>query len=451
MNKYLPAIISIMFVSIGLLSLLGLVNNISSESIKQEVAGMSAFNLANNPNILKAVIDSTPSLLVPANAHSRIAALAMQAAAKVKTFNEQRVFYCTALIEYEKAISSNPRNSRYIIAWSNVKQILQDVTCEGSLGLQEYKHAVEEAVRINPYDMDVLYSAGLISLWAKEKETALVYFNRMLNIGLSMPRERWEVVARQIEKPGDVSKLIPPRFPQIGDWSRFLLNQSDVLMTPDLMEELGVLQKQALKDVQIEIEKNGTPPEIYRKYLFSLLDAAADDQIRREIDERLIHIAATREVDRANFLKARANTQGLEIVRASLDHDLRAQKGVFLKWGSEDAVYFDSFHTSLGFYLADQQSVSLIELRSKKQPKRDISKLIEVYVSRDNEKWVKISSRIGEPIKIFDYWSLPIELDGQDYQFFKVHFNSSARNNSFVDRLDRGLFAYGKSARVGSY
>ncbi|MBN8550541.1 MAG: hypothetical protein J0M12_14595 [Deltaproteobacteria bacterium] len=393
---------------------------------------------------LEALQALNPSPLHAATLHvQRFAILSRKASEETNPAQRMRL-YCEALSEMGEALQSEPANATYLINWANVRQLLgNSVECSLPFTTGDYDAAAQRALRDDPANINVLFSAAQIYGWAGKDEESLRSLNRMLLLAVSPKPYQVEYIASRLRTPQDVQAVIPARFPQIAAWSARLQQEK-----PDLFRNsqsvLEKLQLAAIDAALAEYRAGQIAPNIYRQRLLSLPGVVASPVVRRRLDSELASFSKSIGDDQLTpYLLKRGALDETAVLDASIASDTRPLKSVLTNWGSNADMCLDDFYGSIGFYLPVGSSPKLIELRGKRKDAVIPSNMIKVLVSDDNQTWAELEgSLVIGSITFGDTKIVTIEPNSRYFKYWKINFASSAHTRSFCNSAQELITVY---------
>jgi hypothetical protein len=353
---------------------------------------------------------------------------------------------CNELAILRRAVSVEPQNSRYLVSWANVRQLLGQNSCPSQDALPtSYGRAIEMAVEGDPNNPSVLYSAGLIYLWDADGNNARRLFRRFLLAGPRPSDAQVEVILSSISSIEDLNAVLPGRFPQIVQWSKVLgVKFADETR---FQAALGELQSAALDVSKKEVLEGGITAAIYRDRLVQLRFISATDAVRRNVDSELGELYIKNLDKRLGMLFARLGQLGeLSVVRARSDGDSRPNRSSLTSWGADGTVAFDSKYQSVGAYVSGKRLPKILLLTGGPGVSARDPSLVKVLVSSDNSSWLDITDSSG--VYAYQFEDRPIVMIdvagfSEEYPYWKVTYGSGADDPRIVNNLSQILRIYG--------
>ncbi|MCI5066241.1 hypothetical protein MRY87_10995, partial [bacterium] len=263
--------------------------------------------------------------------------------------------------------------------------------------------------------------------------------------------------------------VVPPHLPQVSFWSRRLRDESVV------RRELAQLQRTAIESRWKEVQgEKGDGDSLsseqislaqFLDELLTLSPLSATDEVRREIDATILHIAdvfssSLRGSPRHSsfqggilgagveeFLSVRALKTRLAVVPGWNISDLRPEQGMLSQWASTERLAFDRKYRSLGFAVGPREGVSLITVATAAPLTPDILSRLKLYVSEDNVEWqelpqnhlsVELVMLGGQSIIVFQIREQRLA------RLWKIHFASKSQEEKILGRGEELLAVYGE-------
>ncbi|NLF24352.1 MAG: hypothetical protein GX589_01670 [Deltaproteobacteria bacterium] len=353
-------------------------------------------------------------------------------------------FYCKTLSLLGSAVQQRPFDAQYLMNWANMRQILAGVSCSQDLTSGNFEEAAETALLRHPADAELQYRAALLSLWAGNKTRALELFSRVLLLATDLTELQREYIRQQIDNESDLLTVVPARFPQVNQWAALFLAKDP--------ERFSVFAS-GFKDLQVKALKKGLqdyrqgeiPPEIFFRHLSGLMATAADAEMGQRADtEMATYFEEIGSEEGQRYFEERSKIRKLDVARAWRAADTRPASTCLAGWGRKDRVAFDSYYTTLGFYLPPGRRVKMIELHALQDIKALEPQFLRIYVSDDNERWRELGERIEvERISFAGGVLMALKIKGSYFKYWKVHFGGAQRNQGFVNTLPQIINVYG--------
>ena len=358
--------------------------------------------------------------------------------------------YCDALVELGKAVASEPQNARYLIGWANVRGVLGPLGCAGERTNAELSRVTDLAVRTDPTNTNVMYAAGLISLWSGDLPRARTLFRRVVEFGMNVTPGQVRQIASVLVAPEDVRQVIPPRFPHVVRWSEAVSE-----LFPERRRALegafAGLQIDALLQNESELRRGAIPRSLYWERLAGLAVSRPEATVRKKLDAEIgAHLARGPNPRLGAYFLARQNLQELPVVPAALAGDSRPAASALTRWNRNDRVAFDEAGFSVGFFSADRSLVRSIELWGQPNGVRVEPVGVKVLVSDDNQNWRELFDRFEIHSYVFERRPLiVVALDVEAHRYWKVHFGDSRRDRGLQNALGQMLRVYGVEVQRG--
>lgn len=419
----------------------------TEKAVKQDIGDLWSNGNKYNPVQLWKQVAGSPG--IPAEAFVELALAEKSRGDQTDEMGERIRWYCRALSSFGQALKYRPQQSDYLMNWANVRQILGDLTCEEELTTGSYQDAIILALKSDPNNNAVLFSAGLLYLWADARGAAFELFKRLLTLGTTVSSAQEDYIFEQLRDPQELKLVVPPRFPQVGRWSRRLW-----ALNPERKQAfrpvLAPLQLTALKRTQQELESGAIPGKLHLERLMGLWSVAATEKVRQELDRQLEHyyrIMGASEL--AGYFKLRSQLEQLAVVKAVRYSDTRPLHGSLVRWNEIGRVNLDTFYQTIGFYLPEGSVLKLIELQAFKGDAAEVISQLKVLVSENNRDWVELG-----PLEVTRSWHkvgdqklLALTPQSRYFKYWKIHYGSATRLNQFGAALDNLLNLYGRAPR----
>ena len=390
----------------------------------------------------------SPALIEGATLYHSLGTL-YQRVAEQTARSEAAEYYCKSLVSYQNALVARPQKGRYLADWANVRQLLGSHPCPGAASDKEYTEALLYALRTNPVDPEIYFTAGLLHFWSDKKSEALQYFHGFLKYTTEISPVHEEYIVSAVQSPEELELVIPPRFPHVVRWASIFKARKSRLFQK-YQSTFGLLQETALQTLTMSYRSGDTPLVVYQDHLTSLFDFVATDRTRRMLDAVYGEFLSEHRGRRyAEFFTSRSRLQELERVLTWNPGDRRPLTSQLALWGRDDLIVFDTRWMSVGFFLPDSQRVQRVEMHALKGGhKLDVSQ-VRLYVSNDNAKWLELPIENSVQSFVLDgYPRLIIEPAQNNFRFWKIHYSGPGQGQ-FSNYIDRLVRLYGRSTRRG--
>lgn len=352
---------------------------------------------------------------------------------------------CSEYRALSRALKGAPKNSRYLIGLANIRQLLGKLSCPGvNLG-SDYKVALEAAIQSDPNNPEILFSAGLISLWDQDGNSARRNFNRFLMLGGTPSSSQEESILSSISSVSDLQAVVPAQFPQVVRWTQLLTGKFDG--DRELSAALAELQTTALEQSRLNRESGKISSAIYRDRLSELRFLAASDVVRQQIDSELGGLYS-QSFDRrlgALFVSLSSMNELASVIGAS-DGDSRPNRSSLISWGGDQVVSFDSRYQSVGAFVGSKRRAKLFLLAGQAGSIVRDATLIRVLVSSNNSSYTDVSDSCG--IFSYQFEARPmIAIDASrivdGFPYWKINFASGSDDPRLTNSLSELLKIYG--------
>ncbi len=355
---------------------------------------------------------------------------------------EQIRVYCRAFSVLNDIVATEPRDAKSLINWLDVSDIISGTQCSANISDQQRKNIIETAVKFDPTNTDVLYSAGLLSVWANEPEEAEKLFHDVLMLSTSLPKGKEITILNAINSKESLKKIIPDRFPQIIYWSALLKDKKPAIydQSKEVLEEM---QLAAINSSAAEVQKNKNLIKIHLKNLESILTYAVNSKVRKATFEMIADTIGTK-TELGSYFKEKSNLSPVRTVKAFKAYDTLPLKGVLADWDSNKSVVFDTNETSLGFYKSSDDIVKIVEIVSSSSAGVVNPGELKFFISNDNQLWKEIVlpyKLIGNPNINKNY--VIIDFKTSDFKYFKVNFNAPLKRAEFWNNAKEIINVFG--------
>lgn len=351
---------------------------------------------------------------------------------------------CQALHYVGRALKTHPYQAQWLLNWGNLRQVLGNLDCEVDYTSGDFADVVNYALDINRSDPELAFSAGLVFHWAGDNAQALACFRRALTFGKQATSSQMSFIAEQVKTPQDLLDLVPGLLPQVLSWSSYYkVNRPDKFKS--FSKAFAKLQKMALTEGTLRFKEGQLPGQSYHDSLIALMHVSADDQIRKGSETALqSYLRTVGQSQLSAYLGARSKLSKLSVILGSFMSDTRPIQGTLFLWDKDSQVSLDSYFTSVGFYLPENQSVRLLELCARPGSVWPDEKQFKVFVSNDNQTWEETLDGNGFlRVKMGNQPCLVQWVKGGRHKYWKVHFSSGDRSNKFRNNLADLIKVYG--------
>lgn len=358
------------------------------------------------------------------------------------------VLFCQALRQLGGSLARDPLNSRLLIHWANVRQLLADTPCREPLTEGDYEAAARFALQRDPLNSEVIFSAAQIFLWAQKTDRAYELLRNFLALSQTVTPRQESFIEAQLTSPYSVGMILPPHFPQIVQWSERIQLKIPTLFS-EAQEVLARLQVDAMLQNEVAFKNGEIPSSLYFERLSSLLNVVSSSLVRRKIDGELSrYYGSLGQESLQRYLDQRRLSDTIPVVRAASTADTRPFKSPLIQWEPAEVFTIDNFYSSLGFYLPRESSVDFIELVGSPGSPLISSISFRVLVSDDNRSWEDVSR--DTQIQSLEFGSrarVVVGVKGLSKRYWKVHFASSSRDARFSNNPAALIQVYGTVAR----
>lgn len=382
---------------------------------------------------------------------SKIAVKFSDLAGKEKDPEKRITYLCKTLNALSSSIRQEPMRARTLVTWANVKQLLGSYKCDGDVS-DGFEAALDLALRADPLDQQALFNAGLVFLWAGNKERAYPIFRRVLELGTDSSSFQREFIYSLVSDGSSLQALIPAKLPQAIEYVRYLLNQNESKYFNLIFRQaLWNFQVEALREFALRFENGEIDAALYLDRLFDLWKLSKESAVTASIDKLLAdYYLRHGPEDLGAFFSSRSHFSELEIVSGLKLADSRPEKSALAYWDFKGEVALDEFFSSVGFYLPRDTTLRRLELHSNSRSDTQMTGLLRVLQSDDNTTWEDVTGvctlyQIALPGRYVTY----IDLPGSSKRFWKVHYASPGRNHQYKGGLSAMVRAFGVGSLKG--
>lgn len=421
---------------------------LSSVLNNSQIEGLAGLGKIERERELQEAKRAAALIGAPAAAYLHLSSVARELGFTERDPTRRMELFCQGLESAGRALQFEPFNSRFLINWANLRQLLAQADCGLALTQGDFKAALSAARKADPTNPELMYAAALINSWSGESGEVKSLLRDVLTYKTRFDPVEERFIASQFKSEGDLLDVVPARFPQAAYWTDWVLKNAPA-QYPNLAAGFSSLQLRALEASRAELDSGAVDYEIHRDRLLSLLPNASDSQVRALLDGELALMMERDGQPRlGEYLRQRSALSSLEILRSSLDSDTRPLKGNLAHWGGQQAVYLDNFYQSVGFYLPAGQTLKLIELVSDKPGLRVSVKTLSILVSQNNLDWQQLVAG-AEPVAYQLAGRTLIALRPAEgaFKYWKIHFDSPERGKTFGGSLNSLVKVYGLTSR----
>jgi hypothetical protein len=357
-------------------------------------------------------------------------------------------YFCRALANLSAALQRQPFDSKLLVSWANLRQLLSGIDCSEPLTKGDFEQVARYALTHDGTNAEVLFSSAQILLWAGKKEEAYKLLKSFLEFGLFVNERQYNFIERQLNRDLDISAIIPGHFPQIVEWSSRIRLKNQALFDQG-KSVLTELQLEALLRNEAELKAGKIPTQLYFDRLTSLLEVASSSQVRKRIDVELSRYYGLQGQDKLQrYLDSRRAYDSIQVNGAVITADTRPIKAPFINWLTLEPITLNHFYNSVGFYVPQGSAVKYIELVGAKDSSLISEVSLKLFVSEGNQQWSDITQEAL--ISSFEMAGLPrvvFTVPDQTKRYWKINFSSASRDGRFTNRLSEMVQVYGREAR----
>lgn len=359
--------------------------------------------------------------------------------------NDKVPVLCEALSSIGAGLKEQPFNSRGLVSWASIRQLLGSSSCPLPYTEGDFKNVLALALQQDPSDSAVLYEAARIYLWSDGKTQAFKVLRDALQLGMAFDPAQKQFIVSLLASPDDIKAVLPPRFPQIAEWSQLMLEKHPA-RARKMLDVLSGLQKTALDNSQQEYQSGAVPEFVYSERLASLqgLPLLSDD-IRKESDLALARLLQKTSSKQSSYLADRGSRAEISVERAAVKDDLKPIRSVLGFWGYDGPVCADEYLRTTGFFLPAGSEVYLLELVTSRPVSATTPDFLRIFVSHDNQEWKEQKAESSQiRLDTVKKNIISYRLPGLSYRYWKIHFDGARRNPEVCGRLDSMLRVYGR-------
>jgi hypothetical protein len=348
--------------------------------------------------------------------------------------------YCRSFDIADDLRRLEPFNAKVLLNWLHWQQMLSSTEC--ARDLEQPEQLIKRAVELDPVNTEVIYQAALLLLWSDNRQLALPYFKRVIELSNRLSAGEEGEILGAILSAEDIKAAIPGQFPQVLRWSE-LLKKERPLIYRLAEDEIRSLQLEAFNKSVLDYSSGLYPARVKLSHLMGLLQVAVDDTVRKSVDELISQMLGERSA-LGSYLKQRAELSLIKVNSSRLETDSLPFRSSFSLWNNPGSFILDRAHNSLGFYNNLEKPISFIELGSERAANQIAISDLQLLVSDDNQSWKELPFKmrqIANP-NLAGSW-LVLEPESSAFKYFKVNYKSGERVNSFRNRGDLMLRVYG--------
>lgn len=433
------------FIILSLLSVFRMYALSSYEEAK-DLYQSTDFN--NNPSAVYSVrlaesVKEAADLYLSANSAKKLkASYLIDLARKMSSENDRISAYCSAFNELSRLIQKEPHDAKLLINWADLQQITENTGCKVNLSRDLKKEIINYALKNDPANTEILYSAGLLYSWSSFPEQSISAFHDMIKLSSKIPEGRKEIILDMVDSAETFSKLVPARFPQITEWTKLLKEKKPEIYFKSA-NEVENLQLEALEQSMYEMHDGRIPATIQLNNLQGLLSITATDKVRKTVLQHISGILGAGS-KLGIYLNEISSLNPVKVVRAEKIYDTQPHKGAFSDWDKDKKIILDANSQSVGFYKNRNDIVRYIELASEKPAQKINPGELRFFISNDNQVWKEVFlnfRQISNPNLEKHY--LVIEATDSDFKYFKVNFRSDFKRSGFYNKASDILHVYG--------
>lgn len=379
-----------------------------------------------------------------------LARIEQAAATETNDGARQVKLLCAALSTYGLLVKSEPLSGPYLVNWANVRQILSKIECREEYTSGDASAVVALARKNDPTNISVTFAAAQLALWNGNRDQALDLFRTALELGTGASAQMEHYILQAISTPQDMLRVIPGRFPYVLRWSKLVLEGHPERQS-EYRHVLATLQQGAISHSLEDLKSEQVSKEIVNDWLSGLSDLVADSATRQLLDQTIAQQISDRAADtRAwrDYLRQRSNYVNLSIVSGMRLNDTQPQKSALASWGRRGALSLDENFTSIGAYIAKDQSLHFLQLQAFNSKSHIDPAELHIRISDDNENWRELEVQPSvRKISTGARELLVFEFQGLQTRYLKVTFERPIRRAQFNAALPQLLTLYGNSMR----
>ncbi len=357
-------------------------------------------------------------------------------------------YFCKALGNLGIAIKRQPFDSRLLVAWANLRQLLSGIECKESLTSGDYEQVARYALTQDSTNAEVLFSSAQILLWAGKKDEAYALLKSFLNFGLAINDRQYGFIDRQLNRESDIKAIIPGHFPQIVEWTR-RIKLKNLSFFDEVAPTLTELQLEAVLRNESDLKSGKIPAQLYFDRLTSLLEVASSSRVRARIDAELSRYYGLQGQDSLQkYLDSRRLYESLQVNSAAISADTRPLKAPLVNWLAPGSIVLNQFYNSVGFYAPKGAAIKYIELVGNKDSGLISEVSLKLFVSDSNQQWSEVTQEVA--VTSFEMAGLPrvvFTVPDLPQRYWKINFSSASREGRFANRLTEMVQVYGREAK----
>lgn len=397
-------------------------------------------------NILKKGINLNTLLKETENSfdiHSNInyflkkSSLAYELATKHTNINMRKDYFCISLSSLGKGLYFEPYNAKLLSSYAVIKRILLKVNCPYEYTKADYKKVIELALKYDPTNLRVIRDAGRIAILDSNYEEAAKHYKKYLRLNQRRNKIVDSGVKFILEQGIPLKNAIPTQFEQVYYWSLYLYNNDKDYFNKNRAE----FEKLQISSV-LELRKLFIEKQTALSYLRSISQYKASDKVRKIIDKELVYYLDDSSNEVINFLEIRSNLSNQPVICGLKRGDSRPEHSNITDWGSKERLYLDNDYQSVGCKVKDFPK--FIEVKNLYNLVKIDPNDIELYVSKDNYNWAKVSDNIKFKIVDLNLQTiLYADITKTDnFKYYKVRYKELRTQRAFFNSLDQMLNFY---------
>lgn len=408
-------------------------------------AAEAAVTFADPQQALR-VIEGLTRVATTAYAAGEASRLARALAERTNNPDASRVLLCGSLALLENSIKGQPFDSRRLVRWAGLRQVLGSFNCPSAAFVASTSEVSRFAAELDRGDPRLATVAAQIALWDGDRDLALDLAGKVARYAPDFEQAASSVVLAAVRTDADLARIVPDQLPHVARWSR-IFREKDRRGFFDYKNTWAAKQLAALErlaDLGPEIHD-----ELRRQWLFELSDVAADDRVRARTDAQLGALLMTLDSrESGEYLRARSQREIVSVLPAWLPEDFRPLKNPLFAWKYQGVVALDVRFGTIGFAVGQGARVGIIEVYSRGQfPSREELSRLELYSSEDNLEWYSVDT-VREPLLLPTLDGAAVVLFPRaGGRFWKVHYPAAAGRGSIRAEAREMLKVYSDRTR----
>ena len=358
---------------------------------------------------------------------------------------------CKALEQLEKSSQVKPTSTKILLAKADIEAVLLNnrATCLNKTE-KELLKSLDYILSLNPFGMQELYQASLISLRLSDPEKAFTYLRRCLETHENFPKENQVFFTKFLTNSKLVGISLPRKLPQLYYWLELLQEkQAKVLKTSETQV------RNALNEAITKLKSDWLAGQISGNQVLKIAwnifgrSVVRDNESSRKLLDLLLSevLAKSRNESLVPMLRKRAALNRYNHIFSVVKNDYNPESTMLFNWQKYDSspmIKIDEPQQSIGFYLQGNLKPKLLFLKSGTKHSSFNADGLEIWGSSDNINYIR-HSLASKPssANISGSEVLMINLEGFSAKYIKLHYSGFKYNYYFKNNLQELVQFYG--------